>query len=79
MDLFAKEINQKPNFTILSNWLLKSIGVFVSMMGELAEMNYQCDRDYIFDSSKFNKFFDYTPVSSKMAVRQVVKTNQTKK
>lgn len=38
MDLFAKEINQKPNFTVLSNWLLKSIGVFVSMMSELAEI-----------------------------------------
>jgi hypothetical protein len=35
-------------------------------------MLYQYDRDYFFDSSKFNKRFNYTPIPNAEAVRQVV-------
>jgi hypothetical protein len=41
-------------------------------MKELAEMNYQYDRDYYFDSTKFNNFFNYTPTSSEHAVSELI-------
>lgn len=75
VELFANEMNQKSSLTILPNWLLKTIGIFVPIMKELAEMNYQYDRDYFFDSSKFNKTFDFKPTSNEMAVKQIVEIN----
>ena len=39
---------------------------------EMYEMRYQYDRDYYFDSSKFNKHFNYTPTSNAEAVKQTV-------
>ena len=76
IQLFAKELNCKPEFSILPNWLLKTAGIFVSMMSEIAEMNYQYDRDYFFDSSKFDKYFGYTPTTNEIAVKQTVEENR---
>lgn len=76
VQLFANEMNQKPTFTILPNWLLKTIGIFMPIMKELAEMNYQYDRDYFFDSSKFNEHFNFKPTTNEMAVKQIVETNE---
>src|SRR3546814_17756158 len=72
IELFAKEMNCEPKYSTLPNWLIKSLGMFVPMMAELAEMNYQYDRDYYFDSSKYNKFFNYRPIYNKLAVKNTV-------
>lgn len=72
IELFAKEMNCKPEYNILPNWILKVVGLFVPVMSELVEMNYQYDRDYYFDSGKFNEYFKYQPVSSQFAVEQTV-------
>jgi hypothetical protein len=42
------------------------------MMKELAEMNYQYDRDYYFDSTKFNTYFNFTPTPNAQAVKLAV-------
>ena len=76
IQLFAKEMNCEPEYSILPNWLIKGLGIFVPMISELAEMNYQYDRDYYFDSSKFNKFFNYKPISNELAVKQTVEKFQ---
>lgn len=73
--LFANEMGQKPGLIILPNWLLKTIGIFMPIMKELAEMNYQYDRDYFFDSSKFNKYFNFEPTTNKMAVNHIIEIN----
>lgn len=70
--LFANEMGAKNNHTVLPNWLVKSLGLFIPVMKELAEMNYQYDRDYYFDSSKFNDYFNFTPTSNADAVKQVI-------
>ncbi len=62
----------KNHYTVLPGWLVKTIGLFVPIMKELAEMNYQYDRDYYFDSTKFNNYFKYTPTSNAEAVRQAI-------
>lgn len=76
VELFANEMNRRPALTILPNWLLKTAGIFVPIMKELAEMNYQYDRDYFFDSSKFNNHFNFKPTSNEMAVKKIVETNE---
>jgi hypothetical protein len=37
-------------------------------------MRYQYDRDYFFDSTKFNNHFKYTPISNKQAVLETLKS-----
>jgi len=72
VNLFAKEMNTSNKYQTLPNWLLKVLGLFIPMMKELPEMNYQNDRDYFFDSSKFNLRFTYTPTTNAEAVKQTV-------
>ena len=72
VNLFAKEINVSNKYQVLPNWLLRVLGLFIPIMKELPEMNYQYDRDYFFDSSKFNKRFNYTPTKNAIAVKQTV-------
>ena len=35
-------------------------------------MNYQYDRDYYFDSTKFNNYFNYKPTPNADAVNEAV-------
>ena len=36
------------------------------------EMRYQYEHDYYFDSAKFNRHFNYTPVTNAQAVKETV-------
>lgn len=72
VNLFAKEMNASNKYQVLPNWVLKVLSLFIPLMKELPEMNYQYDRDYFFDSSKFNKRFNYTPTKNAIAVKQTI-------
>jgi hypothetical protein len=52
--------------------MVKGIGWFVPFMKERADMNYQYDRDYYFDSSKFNNYFKFIPTSPEVAVKVAI-------
>lgn len=70
--LFASVMETDNKYTVLPNWLVKTIGLFVPIMKELAEMNYQYDRDYYFDSTKFNTHFNFKPTPIAVAVKQAI-------
>ena len=72
INLFAKELGKDNKFTVLPNWMVKGFGLIVPVMKELAEMNYQYDREYFFDSSKFNNYFKFTPIPHSVAVKQAI-------
>jgi nucleoside-diphosphate-sugar epimerase len=55
--LFAEAMETDDKYTVLPMWMLKLIGLFVPFMRELPEMMYQYDRDYVFNSDKFNNRF----------------------
>ena len=74
INLFAKEMNTSNKYQVLPNWLIKVLGLFIPIMKELPEMNYQYDRDYFFDSSKFNRRFNYTPIKNADAVKKTVES-----
>ncbi len=63
MQLAANVFGVKPSYQKVSRFMLQAIGLFDKLLGETAEMYYQYDRDYIFDSSKFEKAFGIMPVS----------------
>jgi len=79
IELFAKELGVAPKASALPNWLLGIIGLFVPIMRELHEMAYQYDRDYFFDSSKFEQRFGLKPTSPEEGVRKTVAFYKDKK
>jgi len=50
---------------IISKGVIRMMGIFLRLMYEMKEMLYQNDSDYIFDSSKFNKAFNFQPTTYK--------------
>jgi nucleoside-diphosphate-sugar epimerase len=59
VDLAARALGVAPRLSVIPAWTLKLAGLFSPMMRELAEMLYQNDRDYVFDSSKFERRFGF--------------------
>lgn len=67
--LFAREFNVENKISALPIWMLNVIGLFVPILREMPEMMYQYDRDYFFDSSKFEKRFNFRTTSYQEGVR----------
>ncbi len=72
INAIANEMGVEPKSQVLSMFLLKILSLFVPIMKELKEMVYQYDRDYIFDSSKFEKKFDFAPTPYKDGIKEIV-------
>lgn len=73
IELFAKEMNiAAPKISVLPAWLIAVIGWFVPFMKELHEMLYQYDRDYFFNSEKFEKRFDFKPTPYQEGVKRTI-------
>ena len=72
VSLFNKEMNSSKKVMVLPMFMLRILGIFMPFMREMPEMMYQYDRDYFFDSSKFNKYFNFTPTSYETGVKQIV-------
>jgi len=70
--LFAKEMKVANKVSVMPLWLIKVLGLFIPVMKEMPEMMYQYDRDYFFDSSKFEKRFNFTPTSYQEGVKLTV-------
>jgi nucleoside-diphosphate-sugar epimerase len=72
LELFAQQMQVKPAYMTVPIWLVNIMGLFVPLLKELKEMMYQYDRDYFFNSSKFEKAFNYTPIPPAEAVRIMI-------
>lgn len=73
IELFARQMNVEPKYQVLPIWMMSVLGIFVPILKEFKEMAYQYDRNYVFDSSKFERRFpDFKPTSSLHAVRMIV-------
>ncbi|MFM7358939.1 MAG: NAD-dependent dehydratase [Sediminibacterium sp.] len=74
--LMAEEMHASEKYTTISAGMIKLLGLFVPYMRELVEMLYQYDRDYFFDSSKFNSHFNFIPTSPGDAIREMLNEKQ---
>lgn len=73
IELFAKELNAKPGVSPMPMWLLKILGLFIPVLKEIQEMSYQYNRDYFFDSSKFDKRFKFKTTTYPEGVKECVR------
>lgn len=62
--LFARAFQTPYRLTVIPPFMLRVLGLFIPIMAELAEMNYQNEQDYRFDSSKFIKAFPEFVITS---------------
>ncbi len=74
IEMSAKAFGVAPNYMILKKWMIQMAGIFSSDIKESAEMLYQSENDYFFDSSKFEKSFDFKPISYQDGLAEVAKS-----
>jgi nucleoside-diphosphate-sugar epimerase len=74
----AKEMGAKPKIQVANKLLVRILGLFVPIMKEMVEMLYQYDRDYDFNSRKFEKRFNFKPISYIDGIKEVVKADYKK-
>jgi len=73
--LFSKEMNVSDKIFVMPVWVIKIVGLFVPVLKEMPEMMYQYDRDYFFDSSKFEKRFKFVPTTYAQGVKLTVQNS----
>jgi nucleoside-diphosphate-sugar epimerase len=72
IELFSREMKAANKLFVMPLWLVKIVGLFVPVLKEMSEMMYQYDRDYFFDSSKFDKRFNFKTTTYQEGVRNTV-------
>ena len=73
IDLTAEILGVESKLRTISSGMLKFLGIFVPVLREMPEMLYQYDRDYVFDSSKFEQAFKMKPTSVRKALGEIIK------
>jgi nucleoside-diphosphate-sugar epimerase len=72
IELAAKEFGVEPKYMVLKKWMIQLVGMFVPVVKESLEMLYQNEYDYLFDSTKFEKAFNFTPTSYQDGIAETV-------
>ncbi len=69
--MIASELKVKPNIRVLPLFIIRMLGLFIPVMKEMPEMIYQYDRDYFFDSSKFERRFGIKPTPYREGIKEM--------
>jgi nucleoside-diphosphate-sugar epimerase len=68
----ARAFGVEPRYSVLGKGMLRLVGLFNGPVRENMEMLYQNDSDYLFDSSKFEKAFDFNPTPYEQGIKETV-------
>ncbi len=71
----ARALGSKGAFRVLSKNMVRLAGLLSPLLREMPEMWYQYDRDYVFDSSKFNAQFHFKPTAAREGIRAVARAD----
>jgi len=74
IELAAKAMGVKPEYTVVKKWMVQMLGLFNKVIKENVELLYQNDSDYLFDSTKFEKAFNYKPISYEEGIIKTAKS-----
>jgi nucleoside-diphosphate-sugar epimerase len=66
--LAAKALGVEARTSSMGKTMMSIGGLFVPIVKEIQEMTYQNEQDYFFDSTKFEKHFNFTPTSYEQGV-----------
>jgi len=74
IEIAAKAFCVEPRYIVLKRWMIQMVGMFVPVVKESIEMLYQNEYDYLFDSTKFEKAFNFKPTSYQDGIAETVKS-----
>jgi nucleoside-diphosphate-sugar epimerase len=69
VEIAARYMHVANKAQTLPKWMVSLLGLFVPIMRELGEMQYQNQYSYTFDSSKFEKAFGFRPTSYEEGIK----------
>jgi nucleoside-diphosphate-sugar epimerase len=72
IEISAKHLGVKPSYKVLSKWMVKTAGLFNGTIKEINEMLYQNEFEYEFDSSKFERYFNFKPTSYEAGIEKTI-------
>ena len=78
LKIIAGYFGVKPKKQILTPALASFLGLFIPVLKEVKEMMYQYNRDYIFDSTKFEQRFNYQPTAYEDGIKTMLETDYPK-
>jgi nucleoside-diphosphate-sugar epimerase len=70
--LIASELGVKPGYRKVTSYMVWILGFITPIMKEIQEMMYQNKKDYIFDSSKFEKRFGFQPTPYPIGIKETI-------
>ena len=73
IEQIAAALGVKPKVRSAGRTLVGILGLFTPVMKEIKEMMYQNEQDYVFNSDKFEKHFDFRPTSYQDGIQAIVK------
>lgn len=72
VETVAKGMGKAPRYRVVPKSMLRIMGLFIPVLGESVEMLYQYDRDYVFDSSAFEREFNWKPTSYGKGIQEIL-------
>ena len=69
----AVAMNTRNHFSVISKPMMRIAGLFNRPIKESIEMVYQSEFPYLFDSSRFNKAFNFEPTSYRDGISETAK------
>lgn len=72
VEIAAEVLETQSRLSVMPRWMLSIGGLFDKTIKEIPEMSYQYDRDYVFDSSKFETHFSFAPTSYEQGIRETL-------
>lgn len=75
VETIAAALGVKPRYRKVGRAMVKVMGLFDPTMRELKEMLYQYDKDYVFNSDKFEKAFSFTPTDYNTGIKEILAAN----
>jgi len=73
IELIMNAMNKQKKIQTMPDWMISALGIFIPILKELKDVGYQFKQDYFFNSSKFNKKFNFTPISPEDGIREMVR------
>jgi nucleoside-diphosphate-sugar epimerase len=77
IEAIAKEMGKQANIQVATKPVVRLMGLFSPIMRELTEMMYQYDRDYVFNSQKFDQHFSIKPTSYPEGIKNIIQSDYT--
>ncbi|NCD68482.1 NAD-dependent epimerase/dehydratase family protein [Mucilaginibacter agri] len=74
IELAADVFNTKARYSTINKLMMQLVGLFNPLVKDSVEMYYQYDHDYIFNSDKFEKYFNVKPTTYRDGIVELSET-----